>query len=317
MLPNRAMLHVNRPLTDISINYKQDNSDFFADKVFARVKVKKQSDIYTVYDKSYWQKAGAEVRADATESAGGGFTVDVSKTYFCKPYAWHTDVGYQSRLNADNPLDLDRDAALFVMNNLLLRREKSFIDSFFKTGVWTGAGGDFTPAIKWSATNSLPIQDIDGLKTTVKSKTGKMPNRLVIGRDVFNALKNNASILERIKYTQTANIQTEQLLSALFGLEVVVADTVLDTAQEGQPGNPNFAVNNQFLLAYANPTPSIMQPSAGYIFEWTDFAPGLGDLTISQFPRPELKADRIEGEMAYDMKIIGNDLGVLGTAVLV
>ena len=64
------------------------------------------------------------------------------------------------------------------------------------------------------------------------------------------------------------------------------------------------------LLAYANPSPSIEQPSAGYTFSWKGYfgASGAG-LRIKQFRIEPREVDRIEGEMAFDMKATATDLG--------
>lgn len=315
--PTRSDVHVNKPLTQMSIAYIQDAADFVADKIFPVVPVMKQSDRYFSYDKGYWFRTGAQKRAPSAESAGGGFHVDNTPTYFADVIAHHMDVDDQTRQNADEPINLDRDATLFVTQQLLLKREIDFMAKYMAAGVWTGhSGGDFTPAILWDAANSLPINDIDALKSEIKSKTGYMPNTLTVSRDVFTALKNNASILDRIKYTQKGLI-TEDLLASLFGVaKFLVADAVLNSAAEGQVDNMDFIMKNKALLTYAAPAPSIMKPSAGYTFSWQGlFGAGAYGNRVSSFRMEHLKSDRIEGEMAYDQKLVGADLGVLLTGV--
>lgn len=330
--PNRSEVHVNRPLTNISIAYIQRAQDFVADKVFPIVPVMKQSDRYFVYTKDYWFRSGAAKRAPATESAGGGFEIDNTPTYFTDVWAWHQDVADQTRTNTDTPVDLDRDATLFVTQNLILRREIQFMQKYMSTGIWQGykpAGTaiDFQPNVNgegfWDSSVSNPMQDIDLLKNAIKSQTGFLPNTLTVADDVFFALRNNASILDRIKYTQRG-IVSEELLAALFGVEkFLVASAVLNTAQEGPGGSVpvngtfGFLVANSFLLCYANPAPSILQPSAGYIFSWQGlFGAGAQGNRIKVFRMEHLEADRIEGEMAFDMKQVGLDLGAYGKNVL-
>jgi Phage major capsid protein E len=325
--PTRSDVHVNRPLTNISIAYIQRAEDFIADKVFPIVPVKKQSDRYFRYTKDWWFRAGAAKRAPGTESAGGGFHIDNTPSYFADVWAWHDDVDDQTRSNADEPIDLDRDATLFVTQVLLLRREIQWTLSFMKTGVWQGylSGGspvDFQPNVSpgkgfWDGANSNPMQDVDFLKKSVKSQTGMLPNTFVAADDVFFALRNNASVLDRIKYTQRG-IVSEELLAALFGVQkFLVASAVINSAQEGQAFNGNFLVNNQALLVYANPAPSILQPSGGYIFSWQGlFGAGAQGNRIKSFRMEQLESDRIEGEMAFDMHLVGADLGVLLINVL-
>lgn len=324
--PTRSDVHVNRPLTNMSIAYIQKAQDFIADKVFPILPVSKQSDRYFVYTKDYWFRTGAAKRGPGTESAGGGFHVDNTPTYFADVWAWHQDVDDQTRANADEPLDLDRDATLFVTQQLLLRREIQFVNAFIAPNIWQGfvSGGspiDYQPNVNgngyWDAANSNPMADIDYLKQKIKSQTGFLPNTLTVADDVFFALRNNASVLDRIKYTQRG-IVSEELLAALFGVEkFLVASAVNNTAQEGQPANLGFLVNNNFMLCYANPAPSILQPSAGYIFSWQGlFGAGAQGNRIKSFRMEQLESDRIEGEMAFDMKQVGLDLGVYGYNVL-
>ena len=52
-----------------------------------------------------------------------------------------------------------------------------------------------------------------------------------------------------------------------------------------------------------------MIPTGGYIFEWTGYNSGYS-VGVSSFYINHLKATRIEGEMAYDAKILAPDLGV-------
>jgi hypothetical protein len=324
--PTRSDVHVNKPLTNISIAYIQRAQDFIADKVFPIVPVMKQSDRYFRYTKDYWFRTSAAKRAPASESAGSGFHVDNTPNYFADVWAMHQDIDDQTRVNADTPIDLDRDAVLFVTQNLLLRREIQFVNNFMAQNIWTGGPGgvdvngatvtSWNPA-QWDQSGSNPMSAIDYLKQFVKSQTGFLPNTLVLTPDVFFALRNNASVLDRIKYTQRG-IVSEDLLAALFGVEkLLVASAVQNTAQEGATGTFGFLVQNVLLLVYANPAPSILQPSGGYIFSWQGlFGAGAQGNRIMSFRMEHLKADRIEGEMAFDMHLVGSDLGVFMYNVL-
>jgi len=316
--PTRSDVHVNKPLTNISIAYIQRAQDFIADKVFPIVPVLKQSDRYFRYTKDYWFRTGAAKRAPSSESAGSGFAVDNTPNYFADVWAFHQDVDDQTRANADQPIDLDRDATMFVTQNLLLRREIQFVNAYVARNVWTGGPGgvDYnvgaTASNQWDNAASNPMQQVDYLKQFVKSQTGYMPNTLVLSPDVFFALRNNASVLDRIKYTQRG-VVSEDILASLFGVEkLLVASAVQNTAQEGATGAFGFLTQNLALLVYANPAPSILQPSGGYIFSWQGlFGAGAQGNRIMTFRMEHLKSDRIEGEMAFDMHLVGSDLGVL------
>jgi len=53
-----------------------------------------------------------------------------------------------------------------------------------------------------------------------------------------------------------------------------------------------------------------MTPSAGYIFNWRRYA-GSGSLTpvTSRFRIDELKSDRVESELTFDMKAVAPEMG--------
>lgn len=317
-LPTRSDVHVNRPLTMISIAYIQKAADFIADKVFPIVPVMKQGDRYFVYTQDYWFRTAAQKRAPATESAGSGFNVNNTPTYFCDVWAVHMDVDDQTRTNADTPIDMDRDATMFATQQLLLRRELEFMANYVQASIWTGnPAGDFEVGVstgsqgKWDSTVSDPMYDVDYNKQIVKGQTSFLPNTLIVAADVFFALRNNSAVLDRIKYTQRG-IVSEDLLAALFGVEkFLVASAVQNSAQEGATASYGFLMSNVCLLCYANPAPSLLQPSAGYIFSWQGlFGAGAQGNRISSFRMEHLKADRIEGEMAFQMNQIAPNLGV-------
>ena len=71
--PTRSDVHVNTPLTAISIAFMQQAQNFVADRVFPNIPVTKQSDLYFVYPKGDWFRRQMEKRAPASESAGSGW----------------------------------------------------------------------------------------------------------------------------------------------------------------------------------------------------------------------------------------------------
>jgi hypothetical protein len=139
MQPTPGDVHVNRLLSNVSVAFLQDQSEFIADKVFPAVPVKKQSDRYVKYDKAEWFKGKAKIRAAGSESAGGGYTFDNSPNYFCDVYAFHKDVDDDTRANQDEAIDVDSEATEFVTRDLVLKREITWAAKYFITSTWTGS----------------------------------------------------------------------------------------------------------------------------------------------------------------------------------
>ena len=318
-MPKMQDAHIDRAMTNISVAYLQDASAFIADKVFPIVPVRRQSDVFYVYNKGDFMRDEAQVRGAGTESAGGDYGVAASDPYHCRKHAFHYDVTEEERANYDEPLNADTDATEFVSQKMLIRREMEWASKFFKTGVWGTeiTGTDSNPssgqAIKWSLATSNPILDITNAAVQMASETGYRPNTLVLSPFAFNALKNHEDILDRIKYTQKGIVTTD-LLATLFEVQhVYVAWSVVNSAAKGAADSVSFIMGKHALLCYANPSPALRKPSAGYIFAWTGLeGAGAYGNRIVRLPMDVLGlgTERIEGEIAFDAKKICGDLGV-------
>ena len=317
-MPKMQDAHIDRALTNVSVAYLQDANAFIADKVFGKVPVKRQSDVYYNYNKGDFMRDEAQVRGAGTESAGGDYGVESSTPYYCRKHAFHKDVTEEERTNYDNPLDADTDATDFVSQKMLVRREMEWASKFFKAGVWgTEIGGvAATPSdsqtLQWNLPTSNPIKDITDASVAMAGATGFKPNTLVLSPYAFTALKNHEDILDRIKYTQKG-IVTADLLATLFEVDnVYVAWGVVNSAAKGAADAIDFIMGKNALLCYSNPAPALRKPSAGYIFTWTGLeGAGAYGNRIVRLPMDQLGlgTERIEGEIAFDAKQVCADLG--------
>lgn len=321
--PHLNQVHIDAPLTNISVAYLQSQDNFIANKVFPIVPVDKKSDKFFVYTKNDWFRDEAQRRSDATESAGSGYNL-TTNSYSADVWAFHKDVGDQTRANSDTPLVPDREATEFVTSRLLLRQEVQFMSDFVTTGVWSKdyEGVASSPStdqfVKWSDyANSDPIEDIEGGKEQILGTTGFMPNTLVLGYQAYRKLRNHPDLVDRIKYT-SSNVITTEIMARLFDVErVLVASSVRATNAEGATAAYAFNFGKAAILVHSASNPGLMTPSAGYTFAWRGVSGGLGaTVGVSRIRMEHLKADRIEGEVAFDNKVVASDLGVyFGTCV--
>lgn len=326
--PDGSSLYVSAPLTNISVAWQQgpDSRNFIADQAFPTVPVNFQGGIYWKYDKGDWFRGQAERRAPATESAGSGWSVSTD-SYFAHVYAFHKDLDDQTRANASSAFNLDRDSALFVTQNLLQKKENLFVSSFMAASTWTGStgiggganGGDLTGAaaagsnafIQWDRSGSDPIADINKQIVGMARASGYRPNTLIIGPLVWDALTRNTAILERIKYSERGII-TEELMRAVFNVDrLLVTWAIQNTANNGATDAFDFLNGKNALLCYSAPNPGLQTPTAGYIFSWAGLlGSGATGTRVKRFRMEPIESDRIEGEMAFDMKIVAPELGV-------
>lgn len=315
--PTQQAVHQNVPLANISTAYIQDQRNYACTRVFPMVPVDKLSNIFYTYTKADWLRDEAAKRAPATESGGSGYGLSTS-SYTCEQYALHKDIADDVRSNADSMLSLDREAALFVMARLLVRMEKQWVTDYFTTSIW---GTDSTPTNLWSDyANSDPIGDARTAIRTIKVNTGFTANKLVLGYDVFIKLIDHPDILARINGGSTTGVPAlvnEEMLARIFGVEeVVVCGAINNTAAEGATGVYAFVQGKHALLCYVPPAPGLLTPAAGYTFLWTGISTTGQTVGVRTFRMEQLKASRVEGEIAFANKVTGTDLGYFFSSVV-
>jgi hypothetical protein len=357
--PTMSDLHVNALLTDFSGMYEQEQDAFIARDVFPIVSVNKISDRYLMYSRADFNRNQMQKRAPGTTVKNIGYRVDTQPTYLCDVWALGKTIDDQVRGNADNIFSLDLEATRLLTTQSLINREFAWMSTFFQPGVWSNmwtggaaSSGAYPTAPapstasaytfkKWSDPTSLPIQDIRMLKQIVQlTNAGHRPNKMVIGRPVFDILIDHPEFVDRVKYGGSATAPAKVVLSALAELfemdRVHVSDAIYNTAPEGAgidsgatyvpPGynqGINAGENNVFLagsnvwIGYTPPSPGIMTAACGYTFAWNGYfgATQAGERLISYYFQND-RSTHIEIESAYVHKVISADMGGFLTAVI-
>lgn len=327
MRPTQSDVHVNRPLSNILVAYMQDDSKAISKSVFPVVPVAHKTDSYYKWKRDDFFRISAAERAPGSPSEGGGFDLETD-TYNCKEYAIHKDLEDAVVDNADTELDLEEAATRYVGQQLLLKRESVFNSTFITTGIWTGSstGSDLTGVAgapgagqvkQWDQATSTPIEDLRSQIVAMEEKTGYRPNTLLVGPYVWKALEDHPELIDRIKFTQKG-VVTKDLLAGLLGIDrIVVGSMAYNSAVEGRTASYSFIHGKFALLCYTAARPSLMEPSAGYIFSWTK-RPGAGPegQRIKRFRIEEREVWRIEGQMNFAMKQVCADLGAYFTTVV-
>tara|TARA_R110002153_G_scaffold54447_6_gene151684 strand:- start:2029 stop:3018 length:990 start_codon:yes stop_codon:yes gene_type:complete len=318
--PSRSDVHINGPLSSISLAFIQSADAFVADRAFPRLAVSKQSDSYFTYDRGYFNRAEMQKRAPGAESAGANYALSTD-SYSADVWALHRDVADQVRANADSPISLDREATELLTLQGLLRKEKEWAGAHFITGVWTTerAGVAATPTgtqfLRWDVAASTPIEDVRAGVRAVQVSTGFRPNRMVLGRAVYDALLDHPDIVGRLDRGQTSGpaMVAREALAALFEMdEILVMDAIENTANEGAANVHAFIGGSNALLLYTPASPGLMIPSAGYTFTWNGLMGGGALATrIKRMRMEHLESDRIEIQMAFDQKLVAADLGAM------
>ena len=324
--PSRGDVHVNRPLTNISVAFMQESGVFVAYSVFPNVPVAKQADSYFTFPLGEFSRDEMRERAPGTESAGSGYAIS-DDNYYARVFALHKDVHDQIRSNEDTPISGDRQATEFLTLQGMINRERRWVDQYFKTDVWTleanGAAArsasfsySSTAAedlVYWNNAASTPIEDVRLARTSMLERTGFMPNKMVLGRKVYDILVDHPDIIGRLDRGQTSGPAMTNLeqLAALFEVDrVLVSNSIYNSSGLGEDVSHSFIAGKHALLVYSPASPGLMTPSCGYTFSWTGFlGAGEAGVRMKRFRMESLESDRVEIQSAYDFKLVSNELG--------
>jgi len=310
-LPSQAQVHaVDVPLSNVSQSIMQSEELYGTSRqVFPPVSVDKQSNKYYVWDQADFFRSDAQKRAAGAESAGSGLRLSTDQ-YFCTVWASHFDIDHITRANADAGIDLDRGAVAKVTRDILIKEDQDWAAEFFVTGKWNSSAGPVNGL--WSNVNSTPIEDMRARYYTMAQNTGTPPNTITLGANVYKALQDHPDFLDRIKYTQRG-IVTKDLIAAVLDMErCLVLFGVANTAVEGPAtGTYSFNAASHALLTFSPSGPSLYAAAAGYTFQWNSPMNSGFPIAISRFSIDERKVERIEGETAFDNKLVAAALGEL------
>jgi hypothetical protein len=314
-------VHVDQPLTNLTLAYAQSQENFIADKVFPTVGVSKQSDKYYIYDRANMNRTGDVAKlAPRTEVNRIGMTLSTS-SYFADVYGLGMDFDEQTLANEDAMLDIRSAGAETLAMRLMIHREEQFASNFFVASQW-GTDNTLSGNDQWSDyTNSDPIDAVTLARRTVQLGSGGFkPNTMVVGKEVRDKLINHPDVLARLNggatVTNTALV-TDAKLAEIFEVEnFYVMEAVKNSSVEGVAESNAFIGGKNALLCYTPSNAGLMSPAAGLTFAWNNLE-GVNNLgiTVESFSDDALKrqqiAEMIQVKMSYDMKVVGADLGYL------
>lgn len=333
--PTPQQVHVDRYLTNMAIRYSQDVGTFIADRVFPVIPVLKLSDFYLKFAKGYFLRDEMKERPLGGRPPSVGYELEKER-YSCVEWSLEHKIDDRERENADVPVEPDLRGTELLTEQALIHRDREFCEGFFREGIWatefegvSGApsGKKFTKFSNYEAEGttqfkSRPIRFFDERATEMREKTGRRPNKLVLGANLYTVIKNHPEVTERVKYTMAPpSIVTPGILATLFDVnEVLVAESIYNTAPEGAATTTQFIVNPEnALLTYAAPAASITRPSAGYCFAWTGLIPGLQNAfggVLSRGREELAHTDVLQIRATYDMQQTASDLGMFFTKTI-
>lgn len=316
----QGTLHVDRYLTNFSVQFVQDRNNFVAQRAASLIPVLKATDKYVVYPRGYFWRDEAAPRPLGGRPQQIGYKVDEG-SYSCQEYALEHVVDDRQYANVDDPINLDENATTLLTGKNVIKQDRVWATNFFSTGKWTKeASGvvsspvEGTSFLHFDDAASDPIGVIDYYKDYMHQQTGFMPNTLVLGAGVKRTLRSHPDIADRIKYTQIG-IADEAMLGSLFEVpNVVVARGIYNAADEGATDSFQYIVDKDaMLLCYIEPNPGLDKPTAIANFAWTGLLPGQTNAIGGVMERgrdDRAHSNYFQNRMAWDLKLVSADLGI-------
>lgn len=314
-------------LTSYSYGLQQDDGVFVAGAAASRIPVTQEAGKYNVYPPGYFWRDEAKVRPLGGRPVQVGYGIQ-EDTYVAEEWALEHVIDDRTRQNSRIQGRLDENATRLLTTKQMIRADRIWATSFFKTGVWgmtvTGVPATPTPGtefLSWADDASSPLSDIEDWKELIRAATGMEPNTLVLGSNVRKRLKNHPEFVDRIKYTSSAAI-TNAVMAAMFEIENLrVARSMYNTADEKAPDvdptggeNLTYIVDpNAAWLGYIDPNPTLDSPTAIATFAWDSLVPGqTNDMggVISRGRDGRAYSDYFHSRQAFGMKKVSDDLAV-------
>ena len=311
-MPLHSDLHIDRPLTNYAVEYK--NAALIAPEVAPFVPVNNKSDDFVVFTKADKFSLPLDLRgpkAEAKEVTWGTST----DSYGCKDRALKDFISDAMAANADVNINPMERTVGFLTDLLLLNFEKRVADLAFTYANYatsglrvTLSGGDQFS----SPASSDPIGVVD----TAVNACFMPANTLIMGKAVYDVLKRHPQLLDHVKGGSTTNNAAKVNLANMAEIfevdRILVGKAKYNTSIKGQTAGYSYLWGDSLVAAYIDPSVTLDNLSAWKTFRWTQESTGAG-YKVRRY-RDEKRGgggNEIEVEMSIIEKAVCADLAYI------
>ena len=293
-------LRINAYLSEVARGY--GNNSFIAENLFPIIDSEKEKIDIFQFNKEAFQLYDTEraIRANSNVISPKGFS---KHTATLAEHDLAYPIDYREEDEAEK-VNLQLHATNVVTEGLKLKLEKQCADlaqdpKNYATENKIALSG----TSQFTNDASDPLKVVNAGKDAVCGKIGKDPNTLVMGQEVWQALKQNTS-LKNLIASSSNKIITLDLLKEFFEIEnIVVGRSIYADA------NNNFARvwGNNIILAYVPKLTSRTEydPSFGYTVRKKDA------LQIDEYQKEGNKVKYIRATDIYTPFLVGAEAGYL------
>lgn len=274
-----------------------------------------------------WDKANKAGQLHQVESNGDAESVTVkfeftSSGVKSKVISVRSFISDKDKRNATDPIASILDKAIIsnLMKILITYRENdaaALAQNASNYGTNTEA---LVGTAQWSDPASTPYTDLSRWSSAVSDQAEADTNFVFLAKDVFSELANHQDTIDRLKTINEKVLTPDALIRLLTNKidlnpeQIVIGRSSYNTSKTGTKTQVPFW-SKTAILAYQNPNAKnmMLQKTFGQMF----YPKGFNAIKIYKYTKDELRGGYyIEVEIAYCFKIIAQDCGFLGTAVI-
>lgn len=230
-----ADVHIDTALSNIAVQFRPNEGKFIADIVAPVLKVSHRSNKFFKYAAGAFTDLGRSDIASQMGRPAQSSTSLSTDSYVVSDHGFMDFVPADVENSADAPLRPLMDTTEILTERLLLSREYRVATAFANSANYGANTSDIAGA-EWTNPSSEPVRVIE---SAIEGMIVD-PNTLVLGAEVWNALKRHPSI-ERYILSRASTVLgatsltvTPELLAAAFGLRrVVIGRAKYNTAGAG------------------------------------------------------------------------------------
>lgn len=213
-------------------------------------------------------------------------------TFKCEEHGWEEVIDDVERKLYANLFDIEQIAVMRAVNIILRNHEKRVATAVQSTGNITNTASVGT---EWSTVaTSTPRKDVYAAENALRLATGVLVDTMAINLTVFNNLLRTSEVQDALKYTNPLEMgslqqQTAQL-SQYFGLELLIAGGLYDSAKKGQSYSMTEIWDDEYCLLFAKSMGMDLEtPALGRTFLWVEDSPDI--LTTETYRDEPIRSD--------------------------
>lgn len=255
---------------------------------------------------------------DTARAPGSGYSRSeftfLPDTFACEEHGAEEPVDDREAAMYAEYFDAEQIAAMRARHAVMINAEKRVAAAVFNDTTWTSNKTAVGTEWNTSAT-ATPLVDVEAAVQAVWDACGIWPNSLIINRKVFRNLRNVDEIIDRVKYQGFMDVRagriTEEAMGQAFDLNLIVAGSARDSANEGQDTVIAPVWSDEFaMVCKVGSTADFREPCIGRLFHWTEDGSELMG-AVETYREEQTRSDIVRVRHDVDEKILYMETGHL------